>query len=84
MLQSRSGGSATCNTSPDPTPTSAAPSGREASVLGWLTMSIAERPHWHIDYLRRHTTLEEIWFCYDRKSRQQGMNDPPARIASIA
>jgi Uri superfamily endonuclease len=33
-------------------------------------MRFAQRPHWHIDYLRRHTTLEEIWFCYDRKSRE--------------
>jgi Uri superfamily endonuclease len=33
-------------------------------------MRHAERPHWHIDYLRRHTTLEEIWFCCDRKSRE--------------
>lgn len=30
----------------------------------------ARRPHWHIDYLRAHTTLEEVWFCYDRKSRE--------------
>jgi Uri superfamily endonuclease len=33
-------------------------------------MRFAERPHWHIDYLRPHTTLEEIWFRYDRKSRE--------------
>jgi len=31
-------------------------------------MRPAERPHWHIDYLRPHTTLEQIWFTYDRKS----------------
>ena|ERR1017187_5348707 len=29
-----------------------------------------ERPHWHIDYLRPHTTLDEVWFCHDRKSRE--------------
>ncbi len=33
-------------------------------------MRLAERPHRHIDYLRPHTTIEEIWFCYDRKSRE--------------
>lgn len=33
-------------------------------------MLLAERPHWHIDYLRPHTKLEEIWFRYDRKSRE--------------
>jgi Uri superfamily endonuclease len=20
-------------------------------------------PHWHIDYLRRHTRLEAVWYC---------------------
>jgi Uri superfamily endonuclease len=33
-------------------------------------MHLAERPHWHIDYLRLHTTLEEIWCSYGRKSRE--------------
>jgi Uri superfamily endonuclease len=23
------------------------------------------RPHWHIDYLRAHTRVEEIWYCLD-------------------
>jgi Uri superfamily endonuclease len=30
----------------------------------------AQRPHWHIDYLRRSTTVEEIWCCYDRSPRE--------------
>jgi Uri superfamily endonuclease len=30
----------------------------------------AERPHWHIDYLRAHTAVEAVWFSYDRKSRE--------------
>jgi Uri superfamily endonuclease len=30
----------------------------------------AERPHWHIDYLRVHTTIEEIWFSYDIDSKE--------------
>ena len=29
-----------------------------------------ERPHWHIDYLRFHTTLEEIWFSYEMDSKE--------------
>jgi Uri superfamily endonuclease len=33
-------------------------------------MRLAEHPHWHIDYLHLHTTLEEIWFCHDQKSRE--------------
>jgi Uri superfamily endonuclease len=33
-------------------------------------MHHAQHPHWHIDFLRMHTTLEEIWFNYDRKSRE--------------
>ena len=28
------------------------------------------RPHWHIDYLRRHMAAEEVWYCYDRVSRE--------------
>jgi Uri superfamily endonuclease len=31
-------------------------------------MRLVKRPYWHIDYLRRHTTLEAVWFCYHRKS----------------
>ncbi len=23
------------------------------------------RPHWHIDYLRAHADLEEVWYCHD-------------------
>ncbi len=30
----------------------------------------AERPHWHIDYLRPYTKLEQIWFRYDRTSQE--------------
>ena len=33
-------------------------------------MRPAERPHWHIDYLRAKTTIEAVWFCYNRKSRE--------------
>ena len=28
----------------------------------------AKRPHWHIDYLRKKTTLEAVWFRYHGKS----------------
>ncbi len=31
-------------------------------------MRPAERPHWHIDYLRKKATLEAVWFQYHRKS----------------
>jgi Uri superfamily endonuclease len=30
----------------------------------------SERPHWHIDYVRPHTTVEQVWFCYDRTLRE--------------
>ncbi len=26
----------------------------------------ADRPHWHIDYLRRYTRLEGVWYCCRR------------------
>ncbi len=28
---------------------------------------ISPRPHWHIDYLRAHTVVEEVWVCYSHK-----------------
>jgi len=28
----------------------------------------SSRPHWHIDHLRRHTSLEEVWYRLDRAS----------------
>lgn len=31
---------------------------------------IQHSPHWHIDYLRKHTDLTEIWFSYDTKKRE--------------
>jgi Uri superfamily endonuclease len=31
-------------------------------------MRPVERPHWHIDYLRKKTTLEAVWFRYHEKS----------------
>lgn len=30
----------------------------------------AQRPHWHIDYLRKACELREIWFSYDRLRRE--------------
>ena len=30
----------------------------------------AERPHWHIDYLKVHASLEAVWFCYGRQTRE--------------
>jgi len=31
---------------------------------------IAVRPHWHIDYLRRHTPLTEVWYSADSVRRE--------------
>ena len=30
----------------------------------------AARPHWHIDYLRRHAPLIELWYSYDSARRE--------------
>jgi Uri superfamily endonuclease len=27
----------------------------------------SRRPHWHIDYLRAHTRVEEVWYCLDTR-----------------
>ena len=31
---------------------------------------LSERPHWHIDFLRLHTELLEVWHAYDRVRRE--------------
>lgn len=31
---------------------------------------LAERPHWHIDDLRRHAALEAVWFSHDPLRRE--------------
>ncbi len=31
---------------------------------------VSPRPHWHIDYLRAVTTLEQIWFSHDQQARE--------------
>ena len=44
----------------------------QGGVRGRLAhhMRPTERPHWHIDYLRLHTTIEEIWFSYEMDSKE--------------
>jgi Uri superfamily endonuclease len=31
---------------------------------------ISQRPHWHIDYLRPHLQLLEIWYTFDQQPRE--------------
>jgi Uri superfamily endonuclease len=31
---------------------------------------IADRPRWHIDYLRLHARVEKVWFSYDSARRE--------------
>jgi len=33
-------------------------------------LQLSSRPHWHIDYLRAHATIEEIWYCLGRRRRE--------------
>ena len=44
------------------------PGGVRARVSHHLRDS--PRPHWHIDYLRPHATIEEVWLCHGRKRRE--------------
>ena len=44
------------------------PGGIRARVNHHLHAS--PRPHWHIDYLRPHVRVEEIWLSYHRKRRE--------------
>jgi Uri superfamily endonuclease len=47
---------------------------------------LAVRPHWHIDYLRRVTQLEEVWVTYDpiRREHQWAEVFTRMRGASLA
>jgi Uri superfamily endonuclease len=31
-------------------------------------LRVARRPHWHVDYLRRHAAIREIWTSYDARA----------------
>ncbi len=33
-------------------------------------LKASSRPHWHIDYLRRHGALADVWYCLDPVSRE--------------
>jgi Uri superfamily endonuclease len=41
------------------------PGGVRARLAHHLKLS--RRPHWHIDYLRAHTRIEEIWYRLDTR-----------------
>jgi Uri superfamily endonuclease len=44
------------------------PGGVRARVIHHLRDS--PRHHWHIDYLRPHVSVREVWFCHGRKRRE--------------
>lgn len=66
------------------------PGGLRARLAHHLGPS--DHPHWHVDYLRPHTILEEVWFCYSPVSwecrwadclrRMRGASVPLARFGS--
>jgi Uri superfamily endonuclease len=33
-------------------------------------MKVSEHPHWHIDYIRHHIPIVEIWYSTDPKHRE--------------
>jgi Uri superfamily endonuclease len=33
-------------------------------------LQASTRPHWHIDYLKPHVSVREVWLSYDRKRRE--------------
>jgi Uri superfamily endonuclease len=41
------------------------PGGVRARLAHHLKLS--RRPHWHIDYLRAHTSVEEVWYRLDTR-----------------
>ena len=38
-------------------------------------LQASEKPHWHIDYLRQETILQEIWLSPDTERREQAWVD---------
>ncbi len=36
---------------------------------------ITQRPHWHIDYLRRAAALQHVWYSYDSVRREHAWAD---------
>lgn len=32
---------------------------------------ITSRPHWYIDYLRKHVSIKKVWITYDGKRRER-------------
>ena len=36
---------------------------------------ITQRPHWHIDYLRRAAALRHVWYSYDSVRREHAWAD---------
>jgi Uri superfamily endonuclease len=48
--------------------------------------AVSRKPHWHIDYLRKHCELVEIWYTYDEQRREHDWANcllalPHARVA---
>lgn len=41
------------------------PGGVRARVSHHL--QISPRPHWHVDYLKPHASIEEVWLTYSRR-----------------
>lgn len=49
------------------------PGGVQARVRHHLKS--VSRPHWHIDYLRRHIEIDEVWCSYDPVSHEHEWAD---------
>lgn len=41
---------------------------------------IAQRPHWHIDYLRSVLPLDEVWYSYDSEQHEHQWADTFRRL----
>jgi Uri superfamily endonuclease len=47
-------------------------------------LRLAERPHWHIDYLRLHAPVEAIWFTYSRRTLEHRWADAISLMTGAA
>ncbi|MFQ5708470.1 MAG: DUF123 domain-containing protein [bacterium] len=41
---------------------------------------VSARPHWHVDYLRTHTSLQGVWCTYDSTRREHQWAEAMARL----
>src|ERR1035441_8593615 len=58
------------------------PGGVRARLAHHLKLS--RRPHWHIDHLRAHTRVEEIWYRFDTRRLEHAWAERIKRAEGVS